>query len=333
MAGDLVEMPAPQAGAMVRQDFAGTELSVGAETASTAIAAQARAAVEARYIMALRRPRDWDDVRVKLLKECTRPGFAAVARYSKPRGGKAIEGPSIRFAEAALRAMGNAMPEVAAIYDDAQKRIVRVTVTDLEANLPYSVDVVIDKTVERARLRDGEEPLSVRLNSSGKRTYLVPANDDDLLNKQNALVSKALRTAALRLLPGDILEECMERVLATVNTRNAADPDAERKKIADGFARLNISPAQLREYLGHDLGGCSPAELGHLRGLWQGINEGAVTWADAMEHVRGKAEDDAKPADDRKGNTGLRNRLKPEVAKQDDVPMDEAARERAKETT
>ena len=67
------------------------------ETAGTVLAAQAKAQIEARYIMAERHPRDLDIVRAKLIKECKRPGFAAVARYLKPIG-RGVEGPSIRFA-------------------------------------------------------------------------------------------------------------------------------------------------------------------------------------------------------------------------------------------
>ena len=70
------------------------------ETTAGALAAQAKAAVEARYIMAMQRPRDWDQVRLSLLKECDRTNFAEVAIYRKPVG-QGIEGPSIRFAEAA----------------------------------------------------------------------------------------------------------------------------------------------------------------------------------------------------------------------------------------
>nr|NIU03565.1 hypothetical protein [Gammaproteobacteria bacterium]NIV50929.1 hypothetical protein [Gammaproteobacteria bacterium]NIX84839.1 hypothetical protein [Gammaproteobacteria bacterium] len=120
---------------MSKHENANTSLSVvqphaTAETASTAVAAQAAASVQARYVMALQRPRNIDQVRVDLLKECKRPGFARVAMYHKPIG-KGVTGPSIRFAEAAMRCMGNLMPEVATLYDDHDKRILRVSVTDL----------------------------------------------------------------------------------------------------------------------------------------------------------------------------------------------------------
>jgi hypothetical protein len=50
--------------------------------------------------------------------------------------------------------MGNVLPESTIIYDDPQKRIVRVTVTDLEGNVTFSKDVVLEETVER-RLKIG----------------------------------------------------------------------------------------------------------------------------------------------------------------------------------
>jgi len=73
----------------VRQDFGGTSSTLAAqETASAYVAAQAKAVVEARYVMALRRPRQWDQVRQDLLKECKRPSFAnnKSAYYRKPIG-------------------------------------------------------------------------------------------------------------------------------------------------------------------------------------------------------------------------------------------------------
>lgn len=279
---------APNGASDLRQEFGAHEQIARTETATTAMAAQAKANVEARFILALQRPRDIDTVRVRLLKECKRPGFAQVARYSKPVGGQRIEGASIRFAEAALRLMGNVLPETSVIYDDNQKRIVRVSVTDLETNLTYSSDVSIEKTVERSNLKDGQVPLGSRKNSYGKTVYLLPATEDDIANKVNANVSKALRGHALRILPGDILEEAMELCIKTLNSEAAADPDRERKKIADAFASLRVMPNHLAEYLGHTIDTCAPAELVELRALYQAIKDGETTWHAAVEQKTDK---------------------------------------------
>ena len=91
-------------------------------TIGDALAAQVQAGVSARYTLAMRRPRDLDRVRLDLLKDCQRPRFAQVARYAKPVGGKKMEGPSIRFVEAALRHFRNVLPESMVIFDDERDR-------------------------------------------------------------------------------------------------------------------------------------------------------------------------------------------------------------------
>ena len=272
-----------ETGMTVREGFGEVQQSRPAETASTAVAEQAKSRIQARYIVAMQRPRSWDDVRVRLLRECDRPGFADCAIYHKPIG-KGVEGPSIRFAEAAIRCMTNVDPESYVVYDDDAKRIMRVSVTDLEGNVTYSKDVVIDKTVEHSTLKQGETALGVRTNSKGKTTYLVDATEDDLLNKQNAIESKALRVLALRHLPGDIMDECIRRIYETRKNRDAQDPDAAKKKIVDGFASLNVMPSELERYLGHDVGVASPAELNELRGVFAAIRDGEASWTSAIEH-------------------------------------------------
>lgn len=276
---------------VVRNEFA-NELALP-DTASTAVAAQAKALVEARYIMALRRPRDMDVVRERMLKECTRPSFAAVARYTKPIGkdrSKWPTGPSIRFAEAAVRHMTNITVETMTVYDDREKRIVRVTVTDLEANVPYSQDVTIAKTIERRQKREGDTVLSTRTNSYGDTLYILEATDDDIINKQQALISKAVRTLGLRLIPGDIVDECMDQVLVTQANADAEDPDSAKRKLFDAFGHLGVRTEQLKEYLGHDAATLAPKELVDLRALYAAIRDGEATWRDVMDDRAAKAE-------------------------------------------
>lgn len=258
------------------------------------LAAQAKAQIEARYVMSERHPRDLDVVREKLLKECRRPGFAAVARYLKPIG-RGVEGPSIRFAETAIRLMGNISVDQMTVYDDRDKRIVRVIVVDCETNTPYSSDVTVDKTVERRNVKDTDEVLRTRTNSRGQMVHIISATEDDLLNKQNAMVSKAIRTNGLRLLPGDIVEECMVQVLATQANADAVDPELGKRKIYDSFSSVGVTVAQLKEYLGHESDALTQKELIDLRGLFAAIREGTTTWREVME-AKNKDTADPPPA-------------------------------------
>ncbi|WP_433867020.1 hypothetical protein [Ralstonia wenshanensis] len=269
-----------------RSEFGAQTTTTGAvETASTAVAAQAKAMVEARYVMAMQRPRDWDQVRQDILKECRRPSFANSPRayYRKPIG-KGVEGLGIGFVEVAIRHMRNILVEQPTIYEDAMKELIRVRVTDLESNTTYELDVKVSKTVERAKPMDDGSYISMRMNSYNKPTYTVPATDDDLLNKRGALISKAVRTLGQRMIPGDIQDEA-EAIIKRVRTDEAArDPDAERKRIADAFAEINVKASDLVAYLGHQLDSCSPAELVDLRGIYGAIKDGEATWKSVMEN-------------------------------------------------
>jgi hypothetical protein len=272
-------------------------------TIAAAVEAQSRAVVQARYALALRNPRDMDMVRQRLLKECSRPGFAEVARYSKKQGKKQndlgkwvdnyVTGPSIRFAEAVLRFYGNVLDEEAVIHDDKDIRVVRVTVTDLEANLTYSADVIITKAVERSSAT-GREVISARPNSNDKMTYLVKATEDEVFQRQGSLISKALRKAVDRMLPRDIRDECMDRVVAVQAKQDRLDPDAQRKKLFDSFGALGVSPTDIKDYLGHEVG---LEDLSTLRGIYQSLKQGDAKWSTLMAEKRADESEQAPTGD------------------------------------
>lgn len=263
------------------------------ETYSSIMAAQVETNVKARYAMAIAHPRDLDLVRQRMLKDARRPSFASVAIYHKPVG-NGVEGPSIRFVEAALRNFGNAYVETVVTFDNPEKRIVRVSVTDLETNTYYNQDVTIQKTVEKKSVKPGDTVLSQRVNSQGKITFTVPATDDDILNKTNALISKAVRTLGLRIIPGDITDEAIATARMTMRTQNAQDPDAAKRNIIDSFASLGITVDALKEYVGHTLDSITPAELAELRPVFTALRDGDTTWKELMDDRREKTIAEAK---------------------------------------
>lgn len=272
------------------------------ETASSAVAEQARAQVQARYLVAIKNRRSYDQVRHVMLKACARKMFADAAIYQKPMGkedgeDKFVEGPSIRFAEEAARALGNLLIESTVTFDADEKRIVRYSVTDLETNLTYYLDRSIAKTIERRFLKRGQVALSQRLNSYNEVVYLLPASDDQVATKEAAIASKTLRELILRHLPSDIREECLEAIEATLAKEKEENPDGAKKKILSGFAKLNIEPRNLEEYLGHGLDTVSPAELRRLQGIWAAINTGESNWAEVMDSRFEGGAPDKKKAD------------------------------------
>lgn len=269
---------------------AGAVAMSASESAAIAMATQQKAIVEARYKMALARPRDLDLVRQKMLKDASRPSFANVAIYHKPVG-NGIEGPSIRFVESAIRNMTNILTETSTVSEDDERRVIRVAVSDLETNTYFSQDVTVTKTVERRKLPQGDKPIRVRANSNGQPIYILHATDDEILNKQNALISKAVRTLGLRLIPGDLVDEALLEIKKTMAQQDRQDPDAAKHRIIDAFAQLGVSVEALKEFVGHELSALTPNEIQLLRTTYTSIKDGETSWKAVMDD---KAEKDAE---------------------------------------
>jgi hypothetical protein len=245
-------------------------------------ASLARSETEAHFIVAARNPRSMDVVRADLLKDCRRPIFADVAMYEVPRAGRKIRGLSIRFAEAALRHMGNIVARASVVYEDEERMICRIQVLDYEKNASEVDDVSIPKTTEKRHPKDGDEVLSQRVNSTGQTTYLVRATADEMRIRRRSETQRAKRNAILALLPGDLLDECKRQIGQTAVDSAASDPDAYRKQVVDGFAQINVPADQLARYLGHDLGTASPAELAELKAVYATVRDGEASWHECL---------------------------------------------------
>ena len=285
------------------------------ESAAIAMATQQKAIVEARYKMALARPRDLDLVRQKMLKDASRPSFATVAIYHKPVG-NGIEGPSIRFVESAIRNMTNILTETSTVSEDDERRVIRVAVSDLETNTYFSQDVTVTKTVERRKLPQGEKPIRVRANSNGQPIYILHATDDEILNKQNALISKAVRTLGLRLIPGDLVDEALWEIKKTMAQQDRQDPDAAKHRIIDAFAQLGVSVEALKEFVGHELSALTPNEIQLLRTTYTSIKDGETSWKAVMDD---KAEKEANAKEKQKQASAPTSAKKAETKKAESV--------------
>lgn len=276
--GAAVPGRAPAPGETHEQGF-GVQRAGRSDVAVETQAAKARALVQARFIMAMERPRKWDDVRTKLLKECERFRFAEEATYEVENRGSGL---SIRFAESAVRLMGNASVEAVTLMDSENERTIRITAIDLETNADFSQEVTVEKSVERYS-DAGRLVLRKRVTSKGKTIFIVRATAEEVLGLVNREIARVSRGLVLKLIPADIKEDCWDAIQKTVQAGVKADPDAERKRVLDGFAKLNIMPSEIEGFLGHDVAGCTPAEIVELKRLWLGVRDGEVDFRAAVE--------------------------------------------------
>lgn len=243
--------------------------------------ARVRSEIQARTALAVARPRDMDEVRERILRDARRPGLAAVVEYAIPRAGTTIRGPSIRFAESVARALGNVAVDVTIIHEDDAHRLCEVSVVDLESNVCYRQAFQLRKVMERRKLPANarqEDVVGTRVGADGQTLYLMRASEQDLAMQQAAQASRVIRGLILRVAPGDIVEEALQAARATREREDSVDPAAAKRRIADAFATIGVTVAELKRYLGHPLDQCSPAELDELRGIWAAIRDGQTTW-------------------------------------------------------
>jgi hypothetical protein len=283
----------PNGSGVARSGFGEQSMEARPETSAVAVAERARAEVQARFIIALQRPRDIEQVRRRILAHCTRPGFATKARYKKPVGQSSVEGPSIRFVETALAEYGNVHSGSTVTYEDDEKLIVCARVTDLERNDTHEAEAVVRKTVERNFLRDGMDVVGQRVNTRGKVTYLIRATDDDLANKKAAAESKLIRNLGLRILPADIVDEAQAACMATLVGDAGRDLGGRSKDLAAAFAAIKVTAADLEHYLGHALAAITADEIAELRLVYAALRDGEGTWADALSAKTSERADDA----------------------------------------
>lgn len=261
---------------------------------ATALAVREKTMIEARLTMAQARPRSVTQFRDDLLKECTRLSFAEQAEYARPVGKekgddgrwiqKIARGPSIRLIETALRFYRNISTEVTPLSDDAKMRSVKVEVFDWETCVSFSTVITFEKTEEKRDLGRGQRWISSRTNSYGETVFTVEATDDRVRVKEAALVSKAVRDMGRRCLPGDVLEEAIQKCRDRIANADKEDPAQARRRVFDAFSAAGVKPVDLAEYMGgQSVDTLGPADLDHLRVLLQALREGELRWVEALD--------------------------------------------------
>lgn len=286
------EIAKANSGTVITHGFGETEIAQQAETSSSALAAREQAMVQSRFIVAMQRPRSIEQFRVKLLKECARPGFAETAEYARPVGKdkygreKIATGPSIRLIETAAQFYGNLDIKSEIVYETQELRIVKCYVMDLETNASWDKQISLWKQIEK-RGFDGKPPkgrtiVGQRVNSEGEVTFLVLATEDEMMVRQSALESKVQRKNAERLLPSDIIHEALMICRATIAAKIKEDPAAATRKIIDAFAEMGISPEDLETWCAKSLDRLQPKDIAELRAFYTGIKEGETTFDESM---------------------------------------------------
>ena len=191
---------------------------------------------------------------------CMDQETATECLYALRRGGKVIEGPSVRFAEIVAYAWGNSRVDAEVTEEGDTFLVAQGTFYDVERN------VAVRKRVRR------------RITDSKGRRY----NDDMIATTGNAATSIAFRNAVFAGVPRALWKSLYEKArLASLGKGGTLT--VKRQAMLDHFAKMGITPEQIFALLEIDgLPDIREDQLITMRGMMNAIKAGELTVEDAF---------------------------------------------------
>jgi len=194
---------------------------------------------------------------------------AASCFYTLPRGGKAIQGPSVRLAEIAMNCYGNIRVGARILEvvcsGDTPHVVVQSVCHDLENNTLITIE-------KRRRIT--------------KKKFKDEVDEDDIQLAVNACTSIAYRDAAFKLIPMAIIKPVWQaaKKLAIGDVRSLS---ARRADVIDRLRKMGVIEERILAVVGcrriEDIG---IDQLGQLIGLGTALKDGETTLEDAFPPIQ-----------------------------------------------
>lgn len=189
--------------------------------------------------------------------------IAAACSYALPRGGKSLEGPSVRLAEIVCSAYGNIRTGARVIANDGKTITAQGICHDLETNNCVTVEV-------KRKITD---------------KYGKTFNEDMQVVTGNAACAIAYRNAVFKVVPGALVQDVYEK--AKEVARGSAETLTKRRdKAVAYFRELGVKDHQICDVLGiKKIEDIDLDKLSTLTGMRSAIKNGESTVKDLFESV------------------------------------------------
>lgn len=234
-----------------------------------ALAAIERAQIDTQIATAKRYPRDIQAVKKSMLGIATLDEETASACfYTLPRGGKTIQGPSVRMAEIALSCYGNVKAGTRILSVSTGENphaVVQSVVHDLERNVAFSVE-------KRRRI-------TTKKNRDGTRK---PVDDDDIQLAVNAGSAIAFRDAVFKVVPGALVKSCFDaaKKVAVGDVKSLA---VKRDQVVGRLKQMGVTPDRIFAVVNvKSLEEIGLEQLETLIGLGTALRDGTTTLEEAF---------------------------------------------------
>lgn len=220
--------------------------------------------VQAAYVIAKRFPRDENVAFSKIMKACDRPFMAEQSTYAYPKGGKVVEGASIRMAEVLIQTWGNAEAGIREISQSNGVSVAEAFAVDYETNTRISKVFHVPHQIG---------------TKNGIKKLTDPRDVYELVANQGA---RRMRACILGIIPGDIVDAALDRCKHTLT--NGKEPIADRvRKLVIAFDELGVKVEHLEKKLGHKLDAIIPQELVTLGSIFKSLRDGMASREDFFD--------------------------------------------------
>lgn len=258
--------------------------SLAQATGVTGVMASSREAqeVQAAVFMAKRFPRDEGQSFARIAQSCARVGLASKAIYTYPRGGKNVNGPSIRLAEALAQSWGNIQSGVVELEQRPGESTVMAYCWDIETN---TRDCRVFTVPHIRQTKNGAVPLT-----DPRDIYEMVANQG----------ARRKRACILAVIPKDVIDYAVDQCAKTLSTGKT--PLIERlRALTDIFReKLSVPLESIEKYMGYKLESFTELDGVTLQGIYNSIRDGQSKREDyfdlpKVQELPGESAEDAAP--------------------------------------
>lgn len=256
---------------------------VGHSSSDNQIQSIVRAEIDMKVATAKQYPRVLSRVKQDMLSFATLDEETASACfYTLPRGGKTIQGPSVRLAEIAISSFGNISAGTRVLSVEASGENPHVTIQSVCHDMQNNVTVSIEK----------RRAINAKKNKDGTKK---PISDDDIQLAVNACSAVAFRDAAFKVIPQALIKPVFDAA-KRVAVGDVKSLSVNRQKIVDRLKQMGALEERIFAVVeARKIDDVTVEKLEILIGLGTSIRDGQTTIEKAFppieqeEPTRGQA--------------------------------------------
>lgn len=263
--------------------------------------------MKAAMVLARTHPRDESAAYVRIIKSCDRPNFAESALYRFPRGGGEVSGPSVDMARELARCWGNVRYGLRIVTMDQRDVHIKGFAYDLETNNYVEAEDKFARLIQR------------KVNGV---TQWVPPDERDLRELVNRRGAICVRNAILQVMPPDVVDDAVNRVMETMRKAARgdikADPAGATRRMVVAFSELGVTVEMISAKIKCAIEAITGDQLAELREIYKSMCDGVSKREDHFVIPQAKSQDQT----DQGGNSPL-SRLKQQAAAVGTAPQPE----------